>query len=134
MGDKARQGIMIGIFLEGCRDMEGIKMAVTTRQPPFHLMPPQWPGLTQLTRRCLDKNLKARPSAPTVLKDPWFGNSATKTDTPVEKAMMPAHPLATVGITEEMLQATPATCAITKDAVGAAAAPAYSAYGAAAPY
>lgn len=102
--DKARQGIMIGIFLEGCRDIDGVKMAVNTRQPPFALMPAQWPGLKQITMRCLEKNLRSRPKAPTVLKDPWFG-VAVEQDIAVEKAMMPSHPMATVGITEEMMQA-----------------------------
>jgi len=116
--DKARQGIMIGIFLEGCRDIEGVKTAVNSRNPPFHLMPNQWPGVRQMAMRCLEKNLRLRPKAPTVLKDPWFGGSDPKKEaTPVEKAMMPQHPMATVGITEEMMQSTPMTCAISADAM-----------------
>merc|ERR1719197_1581081 len=96
--DKARQGIMIGIFLEGCRDIEGVKMAVTTRNPPYHLMPANMQGLTRLCQRCLDRNLRSRPKAPTVLKDPWFANFEAAEDVgigPIEAQMGAAHPLAT---------------------------------------
>lgn len=118
--EKARQGIMIGIFLEGCRSIEDIKVAVNHRQPPFNQMPQHWPGVRQLCMRCLDTNIRARPKAPTVLKDPWFGGAATATQkqTPIEQAMNPMHALATVGITEEMMMSTPATCAISDAARG----------------
>merc|ERR1719408_56378 len=122
--DKARQGVMIGIFLEGCRDIEGVKQAVNTRQPPFHLMPAQWPGVRQLCMRCLEKNLRQRPKAPTILKDPWFGLGAAAEMTPIEQKLLPQHPMATVGITDEMLQATPATMAI-PDPAGYAVQPGY---------
>jgi serine/threonine protein kinase len=108
----ARQGKMIGIFLEGCTNIEDVKRVTNTRQPPFQLMPKQYPGLTQLCMRCLEKNPRSRPRAPVALKDPWFGQGEAPDMTPVEQRMMPQHPMATVGITDEMLQATPATQAI----------------------
>jgi serine/threonine protein kinase len=111
--DKAKMGILIGIFLDGCRSMEDIKMAVNSRQPPFHLMPPQWPGITPIVRSCLDKNYKKRPKAPVILKEPWFASYVAMTNTPIEQAMKPAHQLATVGITPDMLQSVPGTMAIT---------------------
>merc|ERR1719247_1280456 len=71
--EKAKRGIMIGIFVEGCRDMEDVKRSVNTRRPPFESMPRQWPGLKRLCELCLEKNVQRRPKAPAVLKDPWFG-------------------------------------------------------------
>jgi len=107
--EKARQGITIGIFLEGARRIDDIKSFTSNRQPPYNEMPPQWPGVKQLCMRCLDTSMRTRPKAPTVLKDPWFGGAATAAQkkTPIEQAMNPTHALATVGITDEMMQQMP---------------------------
>lgn len=101
--DKAKQGIMIGIFLEGCRSIEDVKNAVNSRQAPIHQLP--YPGLQQIVGRMLDKNMRTRVKAPVVLKDPWFGGGRAQQASAVEKAMMPQHPLATCGITDEMMAA-----------------------------
>jgi len=102
--EQAKRGIMIGIFLEGCRNIDDVKMAVNSRQPPWHKMPAQWgQGLRGLIKRCLEKQVQARPTATTILKDPWFGTSKARKETPVEQAMKPSHPMATVGITGEMM-------------------------------
>lgn len=114
--EKARKGNMIGLFLEGCRDLEDVKLAVNTRQPQFRRMPSQWPGLRTLTMRCLETNLRSRPKAPSVLKDAWFGGMTLDKTTPTERSMSPSHPMATVGITDELLEMTPAgTVAIVGD-------------------
>jgi serine/threonine protein kinase len=93
----------IGLFLQGCSSLEDVKYSVNSRQPNFNAMPAHMPGVKSLTMRLLDKNLRSRPKAPIALKDPWFGAIAQKA--PVEAQMMPDHPLATVGITDEMLDA-----------------------------
>merc|ERR1740117_2369976 len=112
----------IGIFLEGCRSLEDVIAAVNHRQlrRTFDQMPPQWPGIKQLCMRCLDKNMRTRAKAPTVLKDPWFGGAATASQkqTPIEQAMNPMHGLATVGIIQEMFDSTLATCVLSDAAMG----------------
>jgi serine/threonine protein kinase len=108
----AQTGRLIGVFLDGCQTMDDIKMAVNTRQPPFHLMPPQMSGLTQICRKCLDKNFKNRPKAPVVLKDPWFQSSVGQANIPIEQAMNAASDFCTVGITADMVASVPATMAI----------------------
>lgn len=120
--EQAMRGIMIGIFLEGCRSIEDIKMAMLTRQPPFQLINPAWPALRQLIMRCLGKDMRSRPKAPAVLKDPWFATTAAAVETPIEQVMQPTHAMATVGITEEMMKAQPRTQAISLSAADMASA------------
>jgi len=108
----AKRGILRGIFLQGCRSIPDIQRATSTREPPFAKMrvatsatSTQGPkGLIALSRRLLDKNMRTRPKAPVVLKDPWFGDTAPQQQAP-EARLKPEHALATVGITPEMMEA-----------------------------
>lgn len=100
----AKRGILKGIFLSGCRTIPDIQRATATREPPFAQMPKNMKGLISLTRRLLDKNMRSRPKAPIVLKDPWFAGIGVE-DAPVEARMQPENAMATVGITPEMMDA-----------------------------
>jgi serine/threonine protein kinase len=102
--DKAKLGILIGIFLDGCGTMDDIKTAVNSRVPPFHLMPPQWPGIKQICKTCLDKDFRNRKKAPVILKDPWFESAIGQSGLAIEKVMQPANQMATVGITPDMIK------------------------------
>merc|ERR1719183_1705763 len=73
--------------------------------------------------RCLGKDMRSRPKAPAVLKDPWFATTVAAVETPIEQAMQPTHALATVGITEEMMMNQPRTQAISLSAADMASAP-----------
>lgn len=108
----AKRGILKGVFLQGCRSLPEIQRATETREPPFAQMARNMPGdggLVSLCRRLLSKQLRARPKAPVVLKDPWFSEAGGLLSVPKpqkeapELRMMPDHPLATVGITEDLL-------------------------------
>lgn len=113
----AKRGILKGIFLQGCRSIPDIQRATSSREPPFMQMRvfnlatsrnDQPKGLVALSRRLLDKNMRTRPKAPVVLKDPWFGDAALlggQQQQAPEARMKPEHPIATVGITPEMMEA-----------------------------
>jgi len=61
-----------GIFTEDTSTYRDVATATKTRQPPFHLMPPEFPGLVALARKLLEKSLRKRPMVPQLLGDPWF--------------------------------------------------------------
>jgi len=61
-----------GIFTEDTSTYRDVAMATKTRQPPFHLMSPEFPGLVALARKLLDKSLRKRPMVSQLLGDPWF--------------------------------------------------------------
>jgi serine/threonine protein kinase len=94
---------MCGLFLRGCTSLDDVKYAVNSRQPDYNAMPANMPGARRLTERLLDKNLRSRPKAPTALKDPWFGALAPANNQAIEHCLQAANPLATVGITDEMI-------------------------------
>jgi len=64
-----------GIFLEGAPQIPDIQRATKTRQPPFHLMRPQVPGLIKLVQAMLEKKLLKRPRAGQVLLDPYMAQT-----------------------------------------------------------
>jgi serine/threonine protein kinase len=104
--ESAKKGApMIGLFLEGCTAIEHVAQAVNNRPVNWNRMPANMPGLKQLTMRALERNMRTRPKAPTLLKDPWFGNMVSSRAP--EDSMLPQHPMATVGITEEMMSSVP---------------------------
>jgi len=102
-----------GIFVEGCRNAKEIYAATQTRQPPFHLMPKEFPVLTQLVMRLLEKQMNARPRAPMVLQDPWFTGVLRdprephpSTDNLQEDGrLLPRHPFLTCGLPSSFLMA-----------------------------
>jgi serine/threonine protein kinase len=61
-----------GIFIEGCINVREIFQATIQRVPPLHLMPEEYPLLTPLVEKLLDKTHENRPSAPMVLNETWF--------------------------------------------------------------
>lgn len=87
-----------GIFVEGCLTIQDIMQATRVRQPPFHLMPASVPGLTKLLQAMLTKQMQLRPTAPQVLKDPWFLEQDG-----APPAVRSASNWATVGITKSFL-------------------------------
>jgi serine/threonine protein kinase len=72
--EAAKRGApMIGLFLEGCNSLDDVRNLVNNKRPPVEMMRAS-PALQQMTLRMLEKNLRARPKAPAVLKDPWFAS------------------------------------------------------------
>jgi tRNA A-37 threonylcarbamoyl transferase component Bud32 len=102
--EAAKRGApMIGLFLEGCNSLDDVRNLVCNKRPPVQMMQAS-PALQQVTLRMLEKNFRARPKAPTIMKDPWFGSSYGSNTKNPEAMMMAEHPLATMGITEDMLR------------------------------
>jgi len=64
-----------GIFIEGCRNLDGIFNATRTRVPPFFLMPREFPQLRDLVERLLKKQMSERLRATKVLRHKWFGKA-----------------------------------------------------------
>lgn len=87
-----------GIFVEGCLTIQDIMQATKMREPPFHMMLATLPALTKLLKAMLSKQMQSRPTAPQVLKDPWF---AAEQATP--SMTRPRNAWATVGITKSFL-------------------------------
>jgi len=61
-----------GIFTDGLRTMQEVGKFTRSREPPFDMLSGQFPDLTALLRRLLDKEVARRPCAPKVLQDVWF--------------------------------------------------------------
>jgi serine/threonine protein kinase len=61
----------VGIFTEGTRTYRDIKEATQVRLPPFELMPLECPNLRVLAERLLAKDHQVRPTAASVLSEPW---------------------------------------------------------------
>jgi serine/threonine protein kinase len=61
-----------GIFIEGCMNVREIFQSTIKRVPPLHLMPEEYPLLTPLVEKLLEKDHEQRPSAPTALNEEWF--------------------------------------------------------------
>mmetsp|Transcript_60008 Transcript_60008/g.139790 ORF Transcript_60008/g.139790 Transcript_60008/m.139790 type:complete len:711 (-) Transcript_60008:109-2241(-) len=93
-----------GIFIEGCTTLREVMQATLAREPPFHLIPKEMPGLTALVRLLLQKQMALRPRAPQVLQDPWFC-SDTGALASEEFMPIPEHMLGTMGISEDLYQA-----------------------------
>lgn len=89
-----------GIFVEGCLTIQDIMNATRQREPPWHLLPPTMPGLTQLLKPMLSKQMRNRPTAPKVLKDQWF---ATESEVKPVVSRSRGKSWATVGITKSFL-------------------------------
>jgi len=68
--DEKRGRPMCGIFMEGCQTLDQVRMATLTREAPIHQLP--FPGIMELCRKCLVKQLQHRAKAPQALNDPWF--------------------------------------------------------------
>jgi len=98
-----------GIFHEGCLSAKEIFTATCNREPPFHLMPEEYPLLSALVARLLQKKRKDRPTAPGALQDPWFaplvGEDAgceTWAATEAYRGLRPKNRFATQGITKSL--------------------------------
>lgn len=98
-----------GIFQEDCGDVREIFVATRTRAPPIHLMPPEWPELSDLVGKLLQKRRQDRPTASQALRDPWFrsgsgpdeGTAAmTWAMSDAAQALNPKNAFATAGITD----------------------------------
>merc|ERR1712096_271374 len=61
-----------GLFTEGARSMDDIIEFTTYRQPPYHLISQQYPGVRSWLPVMLEKDLRNRPKAPTLLQEMWF--------------------------------------------------------------
>jgi serine/threonine protein kinase len=61
-----------GIFTEGAQSLEQVNYFVKTRQPPWHLIKGRYPGVMPWLPKMLQKQMQNRPTAPVVLKEPWF--------------------------------------------------------------
>jgi len=107
-----------GIFHEGCINAKEIFAATRTRRPPFELMPEQFPQLTALVEKLLQKRRQDRPTARNALRDPWFPSEVEEFPSDEEgeapsfghtaslkctKTLNPKSAFATVGITSSFL-------------------------------
>jgi len=61
-----------GLFTAGAQSAEQVMMFVATRDPPFHIIARQYPGVMPWIVGMLMKNFRARPKAPQLLQLPWF--------------------------------------------------------------
>jgi len=61
-----------GIFLQGCAAIPDIASATQTREPPWHILPREMPGLQPVLRGMMEKDFRKRMKAPVALKEPWF--------------------------------------------------------------
>jgi serine/threonine protein kinase len=97
--------VQVGIFQEGCTNVQEIFVATRKREPPFHLMPPQFPLLKALVEKLLQKRRQHRPTAVQALRDPWLdgcgeGNADEDwSESASRKALRPKNRFATKGIT-----------------------------------
>jgi serine/threonine protein kinase len=64
-----------GIFTQGCLNVRDVFAATIQRDPPLELMPREYPLLTALVGKLLQKDRRARPNAAQALADPWFANA-----------------------------------------------------------
>lgn len=60
-----------GIFTEGAKTYRQMEEIVGRRTPPFELLPPDLPSLRWCAQKLLLKNLSGRPTAATLLHEPW---------------------------------------------------------------
>jgi serine/threonine protein kinase len=96
--------VQIGIFQEGCTNVQEIFVATRKREPPFHLMPPQFPLLKALVEKLLQKRRQHRPTAVQALRDPWLDGCGEGDadedwcDSPSRKALRPKNKFATKGV------------------------------------
>merc|ERR1740123_2002246 len=58
-----------GIFQEGCNSLDQIRIATQTRHPPTHAVP--FRGLGELCAKCLSKDVRTRPRAPSSRPPRW---------------------------------------------------------------
>merc|ERR1719329_838928 len=61
-----------GIFVQGCKNVQQIFKATLKREAPMHLMPPEFPELSPLVEKMLQKNKHDRYHAVQAVRDPWF--------------------------------------------------------------
>lgn len=101
-----------GIFQERCRNVEEVFLATRTRSAPMHLMPRQYPQLTSLVTKLLQKQRRTRPTASQALKDPWFRAGGDTTEGAVGESwalsaaashLHPKNAFATVGLTSSFM-------------------------------
>jgi len=70
-----------GIFTEGAQSMEQVIYIVQTRQPPWHLIQGQYPGVMSWLPSMMEKQMQRRPNAPNLLKGtPWFNGQGAAAD------------------------------------------------------
>jgi serine/threonine protein kinase len=119
-----------GIFLEGTSTYRQVAEATRTRQPPVHLIPRAFSGITEVVLATLRKDFVSRLRAPQVLAHPWFSSPATEAaaetgrkslaatqstavtegsredtaETTITTGVSGRHPFATVGITKSFLE------------------------------
>jgi len=86
-----------GLFLEGCSTFREVCEATFKRTPQYEKITCNFPRLDSLTEQLLRKDQQLRPRAPAVLQGPWF--DPHRDSLPLASD----HPLATKGITKEML-------------------------------
>jgi serine/threonine protein kinase len=61
-----------GLFTEGAKSIDDVIEATMHRKPSYNLISRQYPGVRLWLQAMLEKKLKDRPKAPTLLQDPWF--------------------------------------------------------------
>jgi len=86
-----------GLFLEGCSTFREVCEATFKRTPQYEKITHNFMRLGRLTEQLLRKDQQLRPRAPEALQGPWFDHHRDSLP------LASDHPLATKGITKEML-------------------------------
>lgn len=94
-----------GVFIEGCGNLREVMQATLAREPPFHLLPKNMPGLETVVRSMLQKQMALRPRAPQVLQDPWFTADLDSSELGMMETSFPEHILGTIGISDDLYRA-----------------------------
>jgi serine/threonine protein kinase len=61
----------VGIFTENAKSFKEVKEATQKRLPPLELMPAEFPSLQWLAEHLLAKDSRDRPTASSLLSEPW---------------------------------------------------------------
>jgi serine/threonine protein kinase len=61
----------MGIFTDDTTTFKDVEEATRCRTPPFELMPVEYPSLKWLAQKLLSKEFQIRPSAKSLLQEPW---------------------------------------------------------------
>jgi serine/threonine protein kinase len=61
----------VGIFTENAKSFKEVKEATQKRLPPLELMPVEFPSFQWLAKHLLAKDSRDRPTASTLLSEPW---------------------------------------------------------------
>jgi serine/threonine protein kinase len=74
-----KENAKFGVFTENTKTFKEVKEATQKRLPPLELMPAEFPSLQWLAKHLLAKDSKDRPTASSLLSEPWGGEDEDST-------------------------------------------------------